>query len=680
MIWGTAPPPAPDLDMDFASMCIPFLLLLFMAPVEPWSSTKSSESPAEACRAKWVFDESLDGYLDQSLEQLLNTSLGTQILNLAPGQPKSNETQIWWPYPKRFPFSHLPPAKKKKKKKKKKRGSPGFVGEQRARTLLLSFSSTYVLSPNVEVFVTSLKKPDTAEVTSGSGFVPGRATPTWGWMPSIHVPRSAPVKSVLAHRREAMAAVFLPGNLQDEATCSVCLEFFKDPVSIECGHNFCRACIIKSWKDLEMDFPCPQCREVFQQKSFRPNRQLANMSEIISQFTLRGAKGAEEDGLCAKHREALKLYCKDDRRTICVVCDRSREHRPHAVVPVDEASEEYKEKIQGRLDFLKKERQELLEFKVNDDKKTQELLKTIENERQKLLLEFERLRQFLHDQEHILLGQLEKMEKNIAKRQNENITDLSKEITLLNKLITELEEKIQQPMLEFLKDVMSTISRSDDVKCQKPVPVCTDMKMHICNFSLKTVVLEKVLKKFRENLRDELGRGEKEDLTLDPDSANHLLILSADLKSVRMGCRKQELPDNPKRFDTNSRVLATTGFKSGRHYWEVEVGASDGWAFGVAKESIRRKGLTQFSPEEGIWAVQQNGGRYWAVTSPQRTPLCLSQKLNKVRVYLDYEGEEVSFYNADNMQHIFTFNVAFQEKVFPLFSVCSTVTYIKLCP
>ncbi|KFO85980.1 Tripartite motif-containing protein 7, partial [Buceros rhinoceros silvestris] len=158
-----------------------------------------------------------------------------------------------------------------------------------------------------------------------------------------------------------------------------------------------------------------------------------------------------------------------------------------------------------------------------------------------------------------------------------------------------------------------------------------------------------------------------EDLTLDPDSANHLLILSADLKSVRMGCRKQELPDNPKRFDTNSRVLASTGFQSGRHYWEVEVGPSDGWAFGVAKESVRRKGLTQFSPEEGIWAVQQNGGR------------AFGQKLSKVRVYLDYEGEEVSFYDADNMQHIFTFNVAFQEKVFPLFSVCSTVTYIKLC-
>ncbi|XP_050839999.1 E3 ubiquitin-protein ligase TRIM7 isoform X2 [Serinus canaria] len=477
-----------------------------------------------------------------------------------------------------------------------------------------------------------------------------------------------------------MAAVFLPGNLQDEATCSVCLEFFKDPVSIECGHNFCRACIVKSWKELEMDFPCPQCREVFQHRSFRPNRQLANMSEIISQFAQRGAKGAEEDGQCPKHREALKLYCKDDRRAICVVCDRSREHRPHAVVPVDEASEEYKEKIQARLDALRKERQELLEFKVSDDQKTQELLKSIEGERQKLLSGWERLRQFLQEQERLLLAQLEKMEQSLARRQSENITELSRQIALLNKLIAELEEKAQQPTLDFLKDVTGIISRSEEVKCHQPVPAGADLKALLCNFSLKALGLEKVLKKFREKLQDELGRGEKEDLTLDPDSANHLLILSADLKSVRMGCRKQELPEHPKRFDTNSRVLASTGFQSGRHYWEVEVGPADGWAFGVARESVRRKGLTQFSPEEGIWAVQQNGGRYWAVTSPQRTPLSLGRKLSRVRVCLDYEGQEVSFYDAEDMQHIFTFNVAFQEKVFPLFSVCSTVTYIKLCP
>lgn len=103
--------------------------------------------------------------------------------------------------------------------------------------------------------------------------------------------------------------------------------------------------------------------------------------------------------------------------------------------------------------------------------------KTIEGERQKLLSDFERLRQFLHDQEHILLGQLDKMEKNISKRQNENITDLSKEITLLNKLITELEEKIQQPMLEFLK-----------VRCHKLIP-----PFSMCLYILQRVLGVKVL-------------------------------------------------------------------------------------------------------------------------------------------------------------------------------------------
>ncbi|KAL8212896.1 UNVERIFIED_CONTAM: hypothetical protein K2H54_059486 [Gekko kuhli] len=263
--------------------------------------------------------------------------------------------------------------------------------------------------------------------------------------------------------------------------------------------------------------------------------------------------------------------------------------------------------------------------------------KTIEIERQKVISEFEGLRQFLYEQEQLLLGQLDKMEKGITKRQNENITELSKEISLLNKLISDLEDKIQEPVLEFLKDVTSALVRSDDLKCQLPIPVSSDMKGHISNFSLKTVVLKGVLKKFKDNLRDELG---KEDLLLDPETANHLLILSADLKSVKMGCRKQDLPDNYKRFDTNSRVLATEGFKTGRHYWEVEMGSADGWAFGVAKESVRRKGLTQFCPEEGIWALQQNGGRYWAVTTPQRTPIFLPERLNRVRIYLDYEGEE----------------------------------------
>uniref|UniRef100_A0A670HQT1 RING-type domain-containing protein n=1 Tax=Podarcis muralis TaxID=64176 RepID=A0A670HQT1_PODMU len=43
-------------------------------------------------------------------------------------------------------------------------------------------------------------------------------------------------------------------NLRDEATCSICLDYFKDPVTIpECGHNFCRSCLVLFWGESEGD-------------------------------------------------------------------------------------------------------------------------------------------------------------------------------------------------------------------------------------------------------------------------------------------------------------------------------------------------------------------------------------------------------------------------------------------
>lgn len=36
-------------------------------------------------------------------------------------------------------------------------------------------------------------------------------------------------------------------TLQEEAVCAICLDYFTDPVSIGCGHNFCRVCITQLW-------------------------------------------------------------------------------------------------------------------------------------------------------------------------------------------------------------------------------------------------------------------------------------------------------------------------------------------------------------------------------------------------------------------------------------------------
>ncbi|KAK1150638.1 hypothetical protein AOXY_G33668, partial [Acipenser oxyrinchus oxyrinchus] len=156
------------------------------------------------------------------------------------------------------------------------------------------------------------------------------------------------------------------------------------------------------------------------------------------------------------------------------------------------------------------------------------------------------------------------------------------------------------------------------------------------------------------------------DVTLDPDTANPYLILSEDRKQVSDGDTRQDLPDNPERFDPVVSVLGRQGFTSGRHYWEVEVGEKAQWYLGVARESINRKVVIQLNPNNGYWSVWLRDGEYKALADPSIS-LILSVKPRKVGVYLDYEAGQVSFYNVETRSHIYTFTDTFTEKLYPYF-------------
>uniref|UniRef100_A0ABI8A8J0 Tripartite motif containing 69 n=1 Tax=Felis catus TaxID=9685 RepID=A0ABI8A8J0_FELCA len=159
-------------------------------------------------------------------------------------------------------------------------------------------------------------------------------------------------------------------------------------------------------------------------------------------------------------------------------------------------------------------------------------------------------------------------------------------------------------------------------------------------------------------------------LTLDPKTAHPNLMLSKNQTSVWHDDIKQVMPDDPERFDSSVAVLGSKGFTSGKWYWEVDVSKKTKWTVGVVRESIIRKGSCPLTPEQGFWLLRLRNQTDLKALDLPSCSLKLTNNLNKVGIYLDYEGGQVSFYNAKTMTHIYTFSSTFMEKLYPYFCPC----------
>ncbi|NXO44640.1 TRIM7 ligase, partial [Locustella ochotensis] len=149
---------------------------------------------------------------------------------------------------------------------------------------------------------------------------------------------------------------------------------------------------------------------------------------------------------------------------------------------------------------------------------------------------------------------------------------------------------------------------------------------------------------------------------------NPRLSLSQDHNVTRHEDGIQNLPDASRRFMTN---LSSQGFTSGRHYWEVDVGQVDVWTVGVALESVLSKDFFSLVRSGKIWALQLDEDGQYKIVHVSRLLLTVKEKLQRLRVYLDYEAGRVTFYNARDMLEILQFETMFTEKVFPYFSTLS---------
>uniref|UniRef100_A0A8C5TBF8 B30.2/SPRY domain-containing protein n=1 Tax=Malurus cyaneus samueli TaxID=2593467 RepID=A0A8C5TBF8_9PASS len=117
------------------------------------------------------------------------------------------------------------------------------------------------------------------------------------------------------------------------------------------------------------------------------------------------------------------------------------------------------------------------------------------------------------------------------------------------------------------------------------------------------------------------------------------------------------VPSNEKRFDSHLIVLAKQGYKTGKHYWEVDAWKRKSWAVGIARESVTRKGPLTLSPQNGFWVIGlADGGDYWAYTDPW-TRLSISEGLDEIGIFLDIPGKQVTFYDVCDGETLYIFSI-----------------------
>lgn len=165
-------------------------------------------------------------------------------------------------------------------------------------------------------------------------------------------------------------------RLSRDLTCSICLDIFQNPVSLQCDHTFCEACITRYWSGacspptpgapgntctsgtpctpgtphMGLFGLCPQCRKVIPGRSYRSNRILANivetyireMEEITNAEVVVAGTTVRTMPQCLRHHEELKLYCEEEHELVCVTCAVSQEHQSHTLLCLDKAEQKYR--------------------------------------------------------------------------------------------------------------------------------------------------------------------------------------------------------------------------------------------------------------------------------------------------------------------------------------------------
>ncbi|XP_068118298.1 E3 ubiquitin-protein ligase TRIM39-like [Hyperolius riggenbachi] len=510
-------------------------------------------------------------------------------------------------------------------------------------------------------------------------------------------------------------------ELRRELDCSICLHMYKDPVTLSCGHNFCRDCIEKTLDSQERSdhYKCPQCRRKFMHRPvLQKNTTLGNIAEITENLSkahqkeevfctycidspviavksclmceaslcekhLRVHRKSPEHVLsepttdfgkmkCSTHNQIFIYRCSDDAAYVCAGCNISGEHAGHQMELLTESSEKKKKKLLMYSEELKAEKTKI-EKSIQDLKQPmKELESRFAAANEMVLSVFSDIKKLLKELKETVLQELNTQKKGTLGVFTAQIDELDtknqelcqkmdhiKRICDMNDPITVLEE----PEVDSEDIGRTTSMEQPELKKQDHT-----MQEHL-DESFFFMRLQKGLSDILNRARRKLQSEGHTNITLDLKTAANNVSISDDGKTASW-LVNQGRPKVPERFQYH-QVLSQESFSDGRHFWEVKSSESGNWMVGMTYPSIERDGSQAIiGKNDKSWSLCRWNSQYFALHDKKQTQLNIKFGCRKFRVHLDYKAGLISFYELNNLSKaVHTFSATFTEPLHAAISV-----------
>ncbi|XP_054134882.1 tripartite motif-containing protein 65 [Melozone crissalis] len=497
-------------------------------------------------------------------------------------------------------------------------------------------------------------------------------------------------------------------KLEEKLVCSICLELFKVPVTLPCGHNFCRDCISDHWakkrQEPEPSITCPECRRPFEPcPKLEKNVTLHGVVELARDGEQRGCAGNRSQAapaeLCPRHGRPLELFCLDERRCICCICT-ERDCRPHRRVLFEEERarkqtflKESLEKAQEEAERIEQTMKEL-EVQTESIKDCSELKDGIQSK-------FTHLRKALEDLQRQTVARIEQEQSAALERVGKNWDLCRERLDVLGQhreraesllacpehrtflqefpLLPPLESPEVLVPVEFdvaavikpISEILTSISRlllEDLPGCvtpRAPSPAGPEPE-HAQELAVKAVApLPKC------QLRAELLKDHR-NLTFDSETANRYLEVSKGAHRAKHRAGRVPGQGQGPRFQP-WQVLCTQSCGPGRHYWEVKI-SSHSVILGVTYRGLpheQQQGHRfNIGLDGGSWGLQVREDCYLA-WHEGRAQKIQEQLYKNLGVSLDYGKGLLSFYGlGERTKLIHSFHSVFTEPLYPVFWLC----------